>query len=385
MRWTSKPKSINPIPIQIEIKLLHKAYAKSPCNTDILDNLLDALILSKQLDQATELCKKHLENHTQNQHIQARLGHLYYQQQRFRELIKLEKHARFNPTNINITLLAANALAQQGNISQAITYLQNLQHYSKLTVCELRLLLNTHLCCDLPEKACLIYQSLNTFQRADSGVISQYIKALFQLKKNAEVDQLIDHETLIKKYTLFQSDIDEGHKTNQQLTEFLSSHSRRLREPGNHTTRHGDQIQFESHWHESTLQLEDEIKPLVQHYLAHTKLIAPNALPKVLSLQFWGNILGKHGHQISHIHPAAVLSGVYYIKVPPSLGYTTSTQDRQGWLKFSQVETSSKLYIKPENNLLVIFPSYFFHETIPLKYDEKRICIAFDVVAEPHN
>ena len=36
--------------------------------------------------------------------------------------------------------------------------------------------------------------------------------------------------------------------------------------------------------------------------------------------------------------------------------------------------------VQPREGMMVLFPAYLYHRTIPFKSDEKRICIAFDVV-----
>jgi hypothetical protein len=36
--------------------------------------------------------------------------------------------------------------------------------------------------------------------------------------------------------------------------------------------------------------------------------------------------------------------------------------------------------IRPEEGMLVLFPSYFYHRTIPFESTEERISIAFDAV-----
>ena len=43
-----------------------------------------------------------------------------------------------------------------------------------------------------------------------------------------------------------------------------------------------------------------------------------------------------------------------------------------------QMETSG---IQPEPGLMILFPSYFYHHTIPFHTDETRISIAFDLIA----
>ena len=37
--------------------------------------------------------------------------------------------------------------------------------------------------------------------------------------------------------------------------------------------------------------------------------------------------------------------------------------------------------IKPEEGLMVLFPSYFYHLTVPFEAEEVRISISFDVLA----
>ena len=61
--------------------------------------------------------------------------------------------------------------------------------------------------------------------------------------------------------------------------------------------------------------------------------------------------------------------------------------NKYGWIEFGQPgpeyhfskETELRL-IKPEPGMMVMFPSYMFHRTIPFQSDETRISIAFDVV-----
>ena len=37
---------------------------------------------------------------------------------------------------------------------------------------------------------------------------------------------------------------------------------------------------------------------------------------------------------------------------------------------------------RPEEGLIVLFPSFFFHRTIPFESAEERISVAFDVLRE---
>jgi len=107
--------------------------------------------------------------------------------------------------------------------------------------------------------------------------------------------------------------------------------------------------------------------------------------PQKWSLRIFATILRKQGHQTSHCHPGGWRSGVYYVQVPDCV----TTEGQQGWIEFGRswiyaYETTQPTVkmIQPRTGLMLIFPSYFWHRTIPLDSDQQRISIAFDVVPQ---
>lgn len=108
--------------------------------------------------------------------------------------------------------------------------------------------------------------------------------------------------------------------------------------------------------------------------------------PAQWRLTAWSIVLqGGGGYQAPHIHPSAWLSGVYYAQVPEIVNDLTAAQ--AGWIEFGQPSDAfhwtrqpAVRSIQPEPGLLVLFPSYFFHRTIPYDADGIRISIAFDVL-----
>ena len=91
------------------------------------------------------------------------------------------------------------------------------------------------------------------------------------------------------------------------------------------------------------------------------------------------------GHQLPHIHPGAWLSGVYYVKIPEVI--RGDDEDRVGWIEFGEppadmvAPTEHPLWLEqPVEGRMFLFPSYFYHRTVPFSSDEKRISIAFDVL-----
>ncbi len=108
--------------------------------------------------------------------------------------------------------------------------------------------------------------------------------------------------------------------------------------------------------------------------------------PKRYSLIVWANILAEEGHQASHIHNLGWLSGVYYPWIPPAI--RADDPDRLGWIEFGMpgydlpCRYAPRLHrIKPENGLVLMFPSYFWHRTIPFRGAAERISVAFDLHA----
>ncbi len=97
----------------------------------------------------------------------------------------------------------------------------------------------------------------------------------------------------------------------------------------------------------------------------------------------WSVRLQPGGFHVSHIHPEGWLSSAFYAETPDA---ALGAGGREGWIKFGEPDliTEPKLeaehYVKPEPGMLVLFPSYMWHGTVPFHSDESRMTIAFDVV-----
>jgi tetratricopeptide (TPR) repeat protein len=109
--------------------------------------------------------------------------------------------------------------------------------------------------------------------------------------------------------------------------------------------------------------------------------------PRSVFLRMWCVVLTRGGHQIPHIHPEAWLSGVYYPKLPPALGNGADGPSDEGSLEFGEPDApfpsrmaAATFRVRPEQGKLVLFPSYFYHRTLPFESEGTRISIAFDFV-----
>ena len=108
-------------------------------------------------------------------------------------------------------------------------------------------------------------------------------------------------------------------------------------------------------------------------------------IPDRIRITAWGVILDEGAYQVPHIHPSAWLSGVYYVALPSALG--ADDDGTAGWIEFGRpywdfrirAEPETRL-VEPEEGLMLLFPSYMFHRTLPFSGPGERISIAFDVL-----
>jgi uncharacterized protein (TIGR02466 family) len=97
----------------------------------------------------------------------------------------------------------------------------------------------------------------------------------------------------------------------------------------------------------------------------------------------WSVLLRSGGWHIDHFHPQGWLSSAFYVETPAA---ALDREGREGWIRFGQPPVRSDPpqpaahFVKPEPGMLVLFPSYMWHGTIPFTSDESRMTIAFDVL-----
>jgi tetratricopeptide (TPR) repeat protein len=215
---------------------------------------------------------------------------------------------------------------------------------------------------------------------------------LNELGEEAAARELVDFERFIR-----QTEIDppEGfldlHSFNRALTSHVRAHPSLVQSPESHATRGG--------MHTGLLLVEPKgpFEPFEQilwnaarEYMDSLDIGADHPFlkdpPRFDTIACWSVVLPGQGRQVPHIHPAAWLSGVYYAELPGAVEKTDSTQ---GWIEFGTPPETFVLtrknpvrLLKPKEGLLVLFPSYFYHRTIPFQGDEERVSIAFDFVPE---
>ena len=104
---------------------------------------------------------------------------------------------------------------------------------------------------------------------------------------------------------------------------------------------------------------------------------------KVIFTGSWSVRLKDQGYHVNHIHPDGWISSCYYVSLP---GVVKKGAGQQGWIKFGESPLSLGKdeiigrIVQPEEGLLVLFPSYMWHGTVPFSSKEPRTTLPFDAV-----
>jgi tetratricopeptide (TPR) repeat protein len=99
----------------------------------------------------------------------------------------------------------------------------------------------------------------------------------------------------------------------------------------------------------------------------------------------WSVRLRTCGFHTNHTHPRGWISSACYIELPDCLKDAGSDE---GTLHFGEPglltrpALNSEYAVRPEPGMLVLFPSYFWHGTVPFRSAQTRLTVAFDAVPE---
>lgn len=105
--------------------------------------------------------------------------------------------------------------------------------------------------------------------------------------------------------------------------------------------------------------------------------------------EMWINKNSPGDYNKAHVHPNAVLSGSYYVKVPQNSGNIEFYDPvRERIMSVYPIKKRTKvnsqaLEYRCSDGLLVIFPSWLQHSVQPNRSDDFRVSIAFNMGYQP--
>lgn len=203
-------------------------------------------------------------------------------------------------------------------------------------------------------------------------------------------DYIFDPSQFVRVYDLPPPSGSSAQDFNHALAEELAKlHTRKLA-PFDQTLRGGTQTAGRLFDRTSPViaSLKERIAEIVAEYIATLPDDPDHPFLGRKSREFsftgsWSCRLASQGFHTNHVHPQGWISSAYYVSLPEEV---THGGDPQGWLKFGESnlglgekDRPARL-VQPAVGRLVLFPSYFWHGTIPFQASGMRLTVAFDVV-----
>jgi tetratricopeptide (TPR) repeat protein len=191
--------------------------------------------------------------------------------------------------------------------------------------------------------------------------------------------------------TLFvRTQLDMGEDVNRALEDEIRAKDA-LARPASYRPTRADALRrddFETAEGPAARRFHDLVRREVSRYCDERRHMADHPVitgrPEPAALESWALVMAGSGYEGWHIHPAAWLSGVYYVDVPRG-----DPAAHAGAIGFGALPASPPLKgcafqewrIAPEPGTLVLFPAYFAHRTWPTESPNPRISIAFNAIA----
>jgi len=331
------------------VKLTYALVEYAPDQTCSWSAHAQSLRWNNQMDEAETAAKKGLEINPRCIELLTILGKLYLEK---KEYVKAE-----------------DVLRQAFEINP---------QYGALPFCEA--LIKTG---SLDEAEKRLGDAVRVSGRTTSSEALSYVIDLLQ--GNGQKNKFLQHRELLHQSQ--QSDLFGAGKIarlNQELADCLKAHPALLFEPGNTATAQGRQAFL----HDLLpARLMDAIIGMFQaeaerFFARHEQHEFMNFRPENLNITSWAVVLEKGGYQHTHTHPNGWLSGVYYVDV----GGENSEDGNGGAIEFLKPPKSligdaepETIVIKPQNGVMLLFPSHFYHHTIPHTGEKERVTISFDI------
>ncbi len=346
------------------IELSQEGMRRFPENKLLANNLAVNLDAAGRYDEAVSLLRHRLKAYPKHAGGHYHLGILYRKLEKIDEAIgHLREAAKLEPRNLQALTAVADCLLRLKKPEDALAPLEAALRANPYHVRAL---------------------ALKTVALAGAG-------------KAQEESWLADPHRLVQAVHLWEMGYsrDEVQALNARLSSFASSHPSMRIDPPENATYNGA--------HSGNLAGDAEpalapLRDLISHALKRRRetLAAEDAahpfrraLPPAFALHLWAVRLSSGGNMTPHIHTDGWLSGVYYVDVPDVVNDPGAGQ--AGWIRFGVPLPEHAMEpapvtrsVKPEPGMLLTFPSYLWHGTVPLPVEtQARLCYSYDLQPRP--
>jgi len=369
---------------------LQTVLETNPEHLNASRSLVSILLELGQFDEAVALSSTLTTRHPEIAELWAQLGAAQAKSSRTEGAVdSFERAIVLAPDSVSCLLAYAQTLIDQGQLRAAEPLLERVSREAPQLAPAHALRTRIKMRKGEHEQALEVCEEYLQRQPCERSMLAEKSLILSALGRDNEYRHLVDLDRFVSESRpQAPSGFASLGEFNAALAEHVRTHPSLADSPRSHATLEG--------LHSGPLRveprgpigaLENILYAAAKTYMkalgvdaGHPFLVDP---PELDMLYCWGVVMRRQGHQTAHIHPAAWLSGIYYPKVPEIVD--TSSSD-EGWLEFGATADEFGLpastpsrRIKPSEGLLLVFPSYFYHRTIPFEADQERISIAFDL------
>lgn len=304
-----------------------------------------------------------------------------------RALHLLEEGLRRAPGSSAFLTSIGVLLDSLGRLDDALAYLQAAVERAPDSIPARRNLIPTLLRLGRPQQALALCEGL-LVQSPDDQQLNAWRATSLRAMAHEDYAWLHDYPRLVRSYRLRSDHAGGIAGFNAEFAlELTALHSREQR-PLSQSLRGGSQTDRNLPAHRPIIaqffaMLDAPIRDYIER-LAPLDASHPTARRAPSDGAFrisgsWSVRLGPSGFHVNHVHPAGWLSSAYYVQLPP-----LNEGSREGWLAFGEPGIAipgmhADHHVMPEAGMLVLFPSFMWHGTVPFT-EGSRLTAAFDVV-----
>jgi tetratricopeptide (TPR) repeat protein len=306
-----------------------------------------------------------------------------------RALTLLQEGLRLAPDSPAFLTSIGVVLDSLNRPGEALPYLQRAATVSPASLPARRNLIPTLLRVRQPRAALELCEALLSQLPDDQHLIAWRATCLRALG-DPEYSRLHDYARLVRSYRLRTSRAGGIAEFNAEFARECTALHRSQRRPLAQSLRGGTQTErnlpadnpaFAEFFTMLSEPVRDYIERLATLDPAHPTARRARGAGAFRISGSWSVQLQPGGFHVNHVHPAGWLSSAYYIELPPAAGDAS----RAGWLAFGEPGIAvdgltADHFVRPEPGMLVLFPSYLWHGTVPFNEGGRRLTAAFDVL-----
>ena len=385
-----------------EAEALYRSVLKFEINHPIASVLLAKILLQTgRLNEVEKILKTVINQHAYYMQAYNALGDFYENKKEKLNALSCYKKALMLEPAQSAPLVAIGNIMQNPDIYSDADNPKILEIYKRAVANQPKFLPALNNCAAIQLKMLLPNDALNTIDNvlsfSPNNIRANAYKTIILqgLGKESEADELIGFGKLIQTTELQLNTSDQDLMAfNEKLKKVILKHPNLTSDwdPAKRAIRGGAVVpRLFDYNHPILKKLEVAIVNAVGNYMTNLKNKKNHPFlgfkPTRYTIDIWANVLGSNDHQSSHIHNQGWMSGVYYVSLPEN-----SVEDNPyaGWLEFNRPGYGLPALggekniekIAPKAGMIVMFPSYVWHGTIPFTSQDTRISIAFDIHAD---